>query len=283
MKKLLLIFSVLLLCTNLIADDKNESTKQKELEKKIQLLQKELELEKLKNQLNEEKAKSSKKKKITEKKTKVKKSEKKLSDNKKEKIINLINIKVAELGEFVEPSSYPKGFLEKIAKRCKSNKFKCIKDKAVRKMSFRFKRTNKYNLKNPGNQIYGMALYEIYYLSRLKKEEKKIIKFKEKWPEQLVEGKTIKSLISMNESRKTMRNALGMTLETSTEDALLTYWTLADFLQLGEVKTKKVDQSLIKRKKLLARYKKAVGKLKSKIEKQELEEIYKYLEGKKWN
>ena len=279
MKKLLLIFSVLLLCTNVIADDKNESTKQKELEKKIQLLEKQLEIEKLKKQLKEEKKKSSKKKKKTEKKTKVKKSEKNLSDNKKENIINLINIKIAELGEFVEPSSYPKGLLETTAKKCKSDKFICIQDKAANEMSLRFKRTNKYNLKNPGNQIYAMALYEIYYLQRLKKTKKKIIKFKEKWPEKLVEGKTVKSLISMNEGRKTMRNALGMTLETSIEDALLTYWTLADFLQRGEVKTKKIDQSLIKRKKLLARYKKAVGKLKRKIEKQELEEIYKYLEG----
>jgi len=278
MKKLFIIFSVLLFWSNVIADDQSKSNKQKELEKKIQLLEKQLELEKLKKRTKEEKAKSSKKKKKTEKITKANKSKKKLSENKKEKIINLINNKIAKLGEFVEPSSYPKGFLETTAKRCKSNKFICIQDKAAKEMSLRFKRSNKYNLRNPGNQIYAMALYEIYYLNRLKKTKKKIIKFKEKWPEKIVKGKTIKSLISMNESRETMRNALGMTLETSIEDALLTYWTLADFLQRGEVKTKKIDQSLIKRQKLLARYKKAVGKLKRKIEKQELEEVYKYLE-----
>ena len=274
MKKLLVVFSVLLLCANVLVAEEKKTTKQKELEKKIELLEKELELEKLKKQLKKEKTKSSK-----EKKTKVKKSEKNLSDNKKENIINLINIKIAELGEFVEPISYPEGFLKTTAKRCNSKKFICIQDKAAKEMSLRFKRSSKYNLRNPGNQIYAMALYEIYYLQRLKKTKEKIIKFKEKWPEKLVEGKTVKSLISMNESRKTMRNALGMTLETSIEDALLTYWTLADFLQRGEVKTKKVDQSLIKRQKLLTRYKKAVGKLKKKIEKQELEEIYKYLEG----
>jgi hypothetical protein len=278
MKKLFIIFSVLLFWSSVIADDQSKSNKQKELEKKIQLLEKQLELEKLKKRTKEEKAKSSKKKKKTEKITKANKSKKKLSENKKEKIINLINNKIAKLGEFVEPSSYPKGFLETTAKRCKSNKFICIQDKAAKEMSLRFKRSNKYNLRNPGNQIYAMALYEIYYLNRLKKTKKKIIKFKEKWPEKIVKGKTIKSLISMNESRETMRNALGMTLETSIEDALLTYWTLADFLQRGEVKTKKIDQSLIKRQKLLARYKKAVGKLKRKIEKQELEEVYKYLE-----
>ena len=39
MKKLLLIFSVLLLCTNVIADDKGVSTKQKELEKEMNVTQ----------------------------------------------------------------------------------------------------------------------------------------------------------------------------------------------------------------------------------------------------
>ena len=274
-----MVVTMLVLCMHVQAEESNKSSKQKELETKIQLLEKELELEKLKKELKEEKVKSSKKKKKTEKKTKVKKLEKKLSDNKKEKIINLINNKIAEIGEFVEPNSYPKGLLETTAKICKSNNFYCIQDKATKEMGLRFKRSNKYNLRNPGNQIYGMALYEIFYLNKLKKTKKKIIKFKEKWPKKLVQGKTIKSLISMNESRKTMRNALGMTLETSIEDALLTYWTLADFLQRGEVKTEKIDKSLIKREKLLARYKKAVGKLKRKIEQQELEEIYKYLEG----
>ena len=253
---------MLLMCMHVQAEESDKSSKQKELETKIKLLEKELKLEKLKKQLVEEKAKSPKKKKKTEKKTKVKKSKKNLSDKNKEKIINLINIKIAELGEFVEPSSYPKGLLETTAKKCKSDKFICIQDKAANEMSLRFKRTNKYNLKNPGNQIYAMALYEIYYLQRLKKTKKKIIKFKEKWPEKLVEGKAIKSLINMNESRKTMRNALGMTLETSIEDALLTYWTLADFLQRGEVKTKKIDKSLIERQKLIEKYKKIVGKLK---------------------
>jgi hypothetical protein len=196
-----------------------------------------------------------------------------------EKLINLINEKLSEIGTFIEPKSYPKGFLETTAKKCKSDNFRCIQDKASKEMSIRFKRPKKYNLRNPGNQIYGMALYEIYYLNKLKKDDKKIKKFKEKWPQEIVEGETIKSLIRTNESIKTMRKALGMTLETSIEDALLTYWVLGDFLQRGEIKTKKIDKSLIERQKLIEKYKKIVGKLKRKIEKKELEEIYNYLDG----
>ena len=51
-------------------------------------------------------------------------------------------------------------------------------------MSLIFKRSEKYNLRNPGNQIRGMALYEIFYLNTLKKNEKKINEFIENWPEE---------------------------------------------------------------------------------------------------
>ncbi len=41
MKKLLVVFSVLLLCANVLVAEEKKSTKQKELEKKIELLEKE--------------------------------------------------------------------------------------------------------------------------------------------------------------------------------------------------------------------------------------------------
>ena len=37
-------------------------------------------------------------------------------------------------------------------------------------MSLIFKRSEGYNLRNPGNQIRGMALFEIFYLNTLKKK-----------------------------------------------------------------------------------------------------------------
>ena len=77
-------------------------------------------------------------------------------------IINLINSKLNELGEFKEPTKYPKGFEEKHFKGCKS--WKCISDKSANAMGLIFKRTDSYNQKNPGNQIYGMAYFEIFYL-----------------------------------------------------------------------------------------------------------------------
>ena len=82
-------------------------------------------------------------------------------------IINLINTKLNELGEFQEPKNYPKGFEEKHMTGCIS--WKCISDKSATEMGKIFKRSDSYNQRNPGNQIYGMAYFEIFYLNKLKK------------------------------------------------------------------------------------------------------------------
>jgi len=75
-------------------------------------------------------------------------------------IINLINTKINELGEFEKPKNYPKGFEEKHMTGCIS--WKCLSDKSAREMGRIFKRSDSYNQRNPGNQIYGMAYFEIF-------------------------------------------------------------------------------------------------------------------------
>ena len=192
-------------------------------------------------------------------------------------IINLINTKLSELGEFQELTKYPKGFEEKHMKGCKS--WKCISDKSAKEMGLIFKRPDSYNQKNPGNQIYGMAYFEIFYQNKLKKNQSSLKKFKAEWPEKIVEGKKIASLIKTNESRKTMRAALGIDIKASPEEAINIYWTLADFLQKGNVEKVKVDKSLKKRQRVISDFKNSLGQLKRKIEKQDLLRIIEYLEG----
>ena len=191
-------------------------------------------------------------------------------------IINLINTKLSELGEFEEPTKYPKGFEEKHMKGCKS--WKCISDKSTKEMGLIFKRIDSYNQKNPGNQIYGMAYFEIFYLNKLKKNKSNLEKFKAEWPEKIIKGNEIASLIKTNESRKTMRAALGIDIKVSPEEAINTYWTLADFLQKGNVEKVKVDKSLKKRQRIISDFKNSLGQLKRKIEKQELTRILEYLQ-----
>ena len=192
-------------------------------------------------------------------------------------IINLINTKLSELGEFKEPTKYPKGFEEKHFKGCKS--WKCISDKSANAMGLIFKQRDSYNQKNPGNQIYGMAYFEIFYLNKLKKNKSNLEKFKADWPEKIIKGNEIASLIKTNESRKTMRAALGIDIKASPEEAINIYWTLADFLQKGNVEKVKVDKSLKKRQRIISDFKNSLGQLKRKIEKQDLLRIIEYLEG----
>ena len=50
----------------------------------------------------------------------------------------------------------------------------------------------------------------------------------------------------MNKGRKNMREALGMTMETSSTEAILRFWMLGEFLELGTPqKNAKIDKDLI--------------------------------------
>ena len=60
----------------------------------------------------------------------------------------------------------------------------------------------------------------------------------------------MKSLIKLNEARKTMRSSLGMDLQLSTEKAIENYWILGDFLNQGETKNK-IEKEIKKRKKIV--------------------------------
>ncbi len=197
-----------------------------------------------------------------------------------EKLINLINEKLTEIGEFKEPKKYPAGFLKTTAKRCKDLKFICIQDKAVKEMSLRFKRSDRYNDKNPGNQVYAMAHFELFFMNKLLKERNSLKKFKENWPDKKINADKVVSLIKLNESRKMMRNALGMNMNNSIEEVIDTYWTLGDFLQSGKIKVEKVDKDLLKRKRILSEYKSMVSSLKRNLETQDLQRAYEFLEKK---
>ena len=270
MKKILLIIFFTLFLFN-ISQGNETSNKQKELETKIKLLEKELEIEKLKKELEEQK-KANDLKKIDEN---LKSSNKKQNENlKKVEIIDedyvLKEIKL--LGSFKEPERYPESFKDEFFKECK--KFSCIGNKATKKMSEVFAKSQKYNLKNPGNQIKGMALFEIYYLNVLRKDEKKIAIFLENWPNKKKKTKEVIKLIKLNKSREKMRNALGMDLNTSVEDAIEVYSIMANFLNMGTPKEQEISKELKLRNKFLENYKSVVSKFNSQFKSYENENLY---------
>ena len=115
-------------------------------------------------------------------------------------------------------------------------------------------------------------------MSKLKDAQKDLEKFREKWPKKIVKGKDISSLIKANETRKIMREALGMSIAESPEYVIKYYWIIGDFLQRGDPKVAKVDKELKKRESLLSEYKSTVGFLKKRIEKKEINKLYEFLE-----
>ena len=270
MKKIFLIIFFTSFLFNISQGDET-SNKQKELETRIKLLEKEIEIEKLKKELEEQKKANEQKKNDENLKT----SNKKQNENlKKVKIIeeDYVLKEIKLLGNFKEPERYPESFKDEFFKECK--KFSCIGNKATKKMSEVFAKSQKYNLKNPGNQIKGMALFEIYYLNVLRKDEKKIAIFLENWPTKKKKTKEVIKLIKLNKSREKMRNALGMDLNTSVEDAIEVYSIMANFLNMGTPKEQKISKELKLRNKFLENYKSVVSKFNSQFKSYENENLY---------
>ena len=281
MRKLFLIVFFTLSLFNISQGDET-SNKQKELETKIKLLEKELEIEKLKKELIEQKKlnESEKKENDSKKNNEVLKSSNTNQNKGIEKSIIIgeddVLKEIKLLGSFKEPERYPESFKEEFFKKCK--KFSCIGNTSTKKMAEVFAKSEIYNLKNPGNQIKGMALFEIYYLNVLRKNEKKIEIFLENWPTKKKQTKEVIKLIKLNKSREKMRNALGMDLDTSVEDAIEVYSIMANFLNMGTPKEQEISKELKLRNKFLEDYKSVVSKFNLQFKNYDNESLYNQIE-----
>ena len=176
------------------------------------------------------------------------------------------------LGSFNEPNNYPEGMIEFFGKKCL--KFDCRATKATKKMSFVFKKRQKYQQKNPGEQLYAMAMFELFYQQQIQKNQNRIEEFFASWPDKNKYANTIVSLIKLNKAREQMRKSLGMDLNTNIEEAMERFWLMGDFLEKGEIKKQKISKEINKRGLLLAKYKKAVTDFKLSIQNQKYEELY---------
>ena len=235
----------------------------------------------------ESKDKSIKKKKFSLKKKKPKKDDliNKILKEKEEKEEITLK-KIEKFGEIVkfDDSYYPEGMKKKF-KKC-NNSFKCRGQEAGKFLWKAFSSPKSYGQRNPGEMIKAMAMFEVFYAEKLYdyqdaieryknddyKKENKFLKEAKKLKLNIVTRKVkdeeeLRSLIGINNGRKNMREALGMSLETPTKEAIKSFWLLGEFLALGEgVKNKKLDKDLKERQKLLEAYKLQIANLKKKLE-----------------
>ena len=269
---LVLIFSALI---SFAVNAKNIDQKKEELKKIYEAggISK-LEYEKGIESLEKPKGQNKKIKKILSL-SKKKKSKNKINSifNNKEKDKEEITLeKIEELGKPVkfDDTYYTKGMIKKF-KGC-NNSFKCRGDKAGRELFNTFNKRNKaWQQQNPGQMIKTMAMFEVFYSSKLWYARKALKRYKkDEYKGSLrkkKDEKEIRSLLGLYKGRNSMREALGMTPEIPSQEAIKKFWLLGEFLDLGTgVKNKKLASDLKKRQELLTAYKNQISNLKKKLQ-----------------
>ena len=204
-----------------------------------------------------------------------KNKDQKKSRKKKDKELEEITLeKIDQLGKPVkfDDSYFTEGMIKKFL-GC-NNSFKCKGQKAGGELYKAFVKSSKAaQQKFPGRMIKGMAMYEVFYSSKLWYARKSLERYKEnKYKKGLFnkrkrDEKEIRSLLGMIKGRNSMREALGMNSDTPAKEAIKKFWLLGEFLDLGTgVKNEKLDKDLKKRKELLEAYKLQIANLKKKLQ-----------------
>ena len=181
--------------------------------------------------------------------------------------------KIDELGQIIkfDNTYYSKSMLKHLTKGCTG--FNCQGSKAGQFLYKAFNRGKSYSQKNPGQMIKAMAMFEVFYSSKLWYAKKSIERYKEddykgvKLIFKKKDEKEIRSLFGINKGRKSMRSALGLTMETPSKEAINKFWLLGEFLDLGTgVTNKELAIDLKQRQIKLANYKSQIGKLRKKLQ-----------------
>lgn len=205
------------------------------------------------------------------KKSKTKSTSKKDKDKDKEEITLE---KIEELGQIIkfDDTYFTDGMIKEFGRGC-NNSFKCKGQRAGRVLFKTFSRSKSYGQKNPGKMIKAMAMFEVFYASKLWYARKAIERYKENnykenfFSKKKKDEKEIRSLFGINKGRKSMREALGMNLETPAKEAIKKFWLLGEFLDLGTgVNNKKLAKDLKERQKSLEAYRVEIGSLKKKLQ-----------------
>ena len=202
-----------------------------------------------------------------------KKQKKNIFKKKDEDLEKITLEKIDELGKPVkfDNSYFTKGMIKKF-KGC-NNSLKCKGQKAGATLFKTFNKSKSYSQRHPGEMIKAMAMYEVFYASKLWYAKKSLERYKENnykegfFSKRKKDEKEIRSLFGINKGRVSMREALGMKPDTPAKEAIKKFWLLGEFLDLGTgVKNEKLDQDLKKRQKLLEAYKFQIANLRKKLQ-----------------
>ena len=122
--------------------------------------------------------------------------------------------------------------------------------------------------KYPERMMKGMAYFEFFYQLQLKENERAINSFESNYPpwDPSITTK-IQKLHSLNKARKTMREALGHSLDDEMSDVLSTNWTMYKLFSQSTTSKIKLTREEKKLNKLHLNITKELGKAKALVEK----------------
>ena len=122
--------------------------------------------------------------------------------------------------------------------------------------------------KYPERMMRGMAYFEFFYQQQLKDNENIIRRFNVNYPSwDSNTNKTMRKLYSLNKARKSMRNALGFSLEDDTEKVLLGYDTMYKLFKQSETSKNKLNKKDKEIRRFHNEISKQIGKAKTLVEK----------------
>ncbi len=118
--------------------------------------------------------------------------------------------------------------------------------------------------KNTHNVILGMGYFEFFYMQQLKEYKRSLETFKKKYPKiNAATKKNVHKIYSLNKARKSMREALGLSLENTPEEAIERYYVLYKLLNQAVIKETKLSKEDKNKSKLHNKISKNISQLKN--------------------
>ena len=93
--------------------------------------------------------------------------------------------------------------------------------------------------KYPDRLMKAMAYFEFFYMNELKNNKDTLERFESNYPN-VLNYKNIQKLHNLNKARKTMREAIGLSINESPEKAVSMFYTMHLMFKQGNLEIKKL-------------------------------------------
>jgi len=166
------------------------------------------------------------------------------------------------LGKYEKITNYPDGLFKNL-----NFSPSMLAKEATQEMYKTFVQNKNLQEKYPENMMKAMAYFEVFYNQKLKDERSAILDYNENFPDvKKSSKKSIQSLYSLTQAKKSMRESVGLTLNENIDEALIKYMHMYDFLSEGTKSKRKLTTKEKKLKKESANFKKYIGSFKKNLE-----------------